>query len=354
MKIGKFYKYSIGTILILTILFLFSYMPFLVLMLRIIVKLIFYPFIFAGFFYYMLRPIIRFLDRKNISRNISVLIVFLSILIVLVAAGIYGGVSIKEEFSSFSKELLGKSEKLLKNTQEIFKNNLHQFVDIEKLKEKSLGFLESGLRGAKGSTVTIINRISEFISMILLIPVVLFFLLKDDKKFVHNFFKSFPLKNKEKTKIVLRHIDQTLSTYILSRLIVSFVIGILTFIGYLIIKLPSAFILSVLTGALSIIPMVGPIISILPALIIALGGGISLIVKVVIITFIVQQVEGNLITPKVIGENLKIHPLTIIFLVIISITLLGFIGGLISVPVYAVLKVIIKDINEFKTMNELK
>ncbi|MCY6369384.1 AI-2E family transporter [Clostridium ganghwense] len=347
MKLNRFYKYSIGIILILIIMLLFSYMPFLVEALEILIRLIFYPFIIGGLLYYMLRPIIRFFDSKNVNRNISVLIVFLLIVSIFAVIGVYGGVSIREQFLEFSKDILDKFQEIRKNAEGILKNRFDLFINVEDLKERAWGFLESGLRGAKTGTVKIISRITNFISIILLIPIVVFFLLRDDEKLSKNFFKNFSLKNEKKFKIVLKHIDKTLSTYISGRLIVCIVIGIFTFIGYLIIKLPNYFILSIITMIFSIIPVVGPIISIIPALIIAAGGGLTLIVKVLIVTFIVQQIEGNLVTPKVIGENLQIHPLTIIFLVVVSVTLLGFIGGLISIPVYAVIKVIIRDVNEF-------
>lgn len=354
MKLNRFYKYSIGIILILIIMFLFSYMPFLVDALEILIRLIFYPFIIGGLLYYMLRPLIRFFDSKNINRNISISIVFLLIVSVFAAIGVYGGVSIREQFLNFSEDILDKFEEIRENAEGILKNRFDSFMAVEDLKERALGFLESGLRGAKTGTVKIINRIINFISIILLIPIVVFFLLRDDEKLSKNFFKSFSLKHEKEVKTTLKHIDETLSTYISGRLIVCIAIGIFTFIGYLIIKLPNSFVLSIITMIFSIIPVVGPIISIIPALIIAVGGGMALIVKVLIVTFIVQQIEGNLITPKVIGYNLKIHPLTIIFLVVVSVTLLGFIGGLISIPVYAVIKVIIKDVNELKRIKELK
>lgn len=354
MKLNRFYKYSIGIILILIIMFLFSYMPFLVEALEILIRLIFYPFIIGGLLYYMLRPLIRFFDSKNINRTISVLIIFLLIAGVFAAIGIYGGVSIREQFLKFSKDILDKFEEVRKNAEGIFKNRFDLFMSVEDLKERAFGFMESGLRGARKSTVKIITRITNFISIILLIPIVVFFLLRDDEKLSEDFFKSVSLKHEKEFKTILKHIDETLSMYISGRLIVCIAIGIFTFIGYLIIKLPNSFVLSIITMIFSIIPVVGPIIGIIPALIIAAGGGLTLIIKVLIVTFIVQQIEGNLITPKVIGYNLKIHPLTIIFLVVVSVTLLGFIGGLISIPVYAAIKIIIKDVSEFKRIKELK
>lgn len=354
MKINKFYKYTIGIILILIIIFLLKSMPFLSEALDMLIRLIFVPIIIGGFFYYILRPFVRFFQSKNINRSFSILIVFSLIIVGLVLITVYGGVSIKQEFSKFFTDILNKFEIIKKDASGIFKGKFDSIMSMQNIEEQALGFLESGLRGAKKGTISIINKISNFGSIIILTPFVIFYLLKDGESFVKIFLKLIPLKYREETEKVLIDADEILSTYISGRLIVAVVLGILTFIGYLIIKLPNAFVLSIITMIFSIIPMVGPIISLIPALIFAITADIYMVIKVLVVVSVVQQIEGNFITPKVIGDNLKIHPLTIIFLVIVSISLLGFIGALIAIPLYAVIKVIIKDVYEFKRMKELK
>jgi predicted PurR-regulated permease PerM len=261
---------------------------------------------------------------------------------------VYGGMLIKEQFSIFFVDMLNKIETFSKSSEGILKEIFDFVMAIENVEEKVLGFLESGLRGAGEGTISIINKISNFSSIAILVPFVIYYFLKDEESFVKSFLKIISLKHRDEAKKILRDVDKILSLYISSRLIVAVVIGVLTFIGFLIIGLPNAFVLSIIAMMFSIIPIVGPIISILPALVLAITTGISMIIKVVAVAFLVQQIEGNFITPKILGDTLDIHPLSVFFIVIVAIALFGFIGALICIPLYAIIKVVIKDIYEYK------
>ena len=95
---------------------------------------------------------------------------------------------------------------------------------------------------------------------------------------------------------------------------------------------------------LSIIPLIGPFIGILPAIFIGWTVGPLMILKVLLVLVITQQLEGNVVRPKVMGKRLNIHPIVIIFLVIIAVTLYGFIGAFFAIPLYGVLRIIIKNL----------
>ena len=147
---------------------------------------------------------------------------------------------------------------------------------------------------------------------------------------------------------LLLDIDENLQVYIGGRLLVVLVLGLLTFTGYLIVGLPNALILAIIAAITSIIPIIGPIIGILPAIFIALTVNLILTLKVLIVMIIVQQLEGNVIQPNIQGGRLNIHPLVVIFLVIIYILLFGFLGALFAVPSYVVFRVVISDLRNME------
>lgn len=118
-------------------------------------------------------------------------------------------------------------------------------------------------------------------------------------------------------------------------------VGTFTFIGYLIIDMPYAFLLGFIAGVTTLIPYLGPYIGIAPALFVAITQGWGKVVLVIVVVIIVQQVDGNLIYPNVIGRSLSIHPLTIIVLLLVAGNLFGLLGTILAVPVYAVAKTLV-------------
>lgn len=127
---------------------------------------------------------------------------------------------------------------------------------------------------------------------------------------------------------------------LLSAVLVSFCIGVMLFIGYLIIDLDYSMLLAIFSMLTNVIPFIGPILAITPALIIACIDSPMMVVKVLIVMMIVQQIEGHIISPQVMGKKLEIHPLTIISLLLAAGRIGGVLGLIIAVPVYAVIKVI--------------
>ncbi|WP_256333966.1 AI-2E family transporter [Jeotgalicoccus aerolatus] len=136
------------------------------------------------------------------------------------------------------------------------------------------------------------------------------------------------------------------------QLLVSLVVGILLLIGYLIIGLDYAFLLALIGVVTNVIPFLGPYIAVIPAIIIALFQDPIMAVYVGIIMLIAQQIEGNLITPNVMGNALSVHPLTVITLILAAGNIAGIWGIILAIPFYAVVKTIV--INIYEKRQEIK
>ena len=124
-------------------------------------------------------------------------------------------------------------------------------------------------------------------------------------------------------------------------------VGSLTFIGYLIIQMPYALLLGVVAGILNIVPYLGPWLGVLPAIIVALTVSFPKAIAVAVVVIIVQQVDSNLLYPNVIGKTLQIHPLTIIVLLLVAGNMFGFLGIVLAIPGYAVVRTIIQYLVSF-------
>ncbi|TBW68083.1 AI-2E family transporter, partial [Staphylococcus epidermidis] len=135
---------------------------------------------------------------------------------------------------------------------------------------------------------------------------------------------------------LLKDLNYTLKSYIQGQVTVSVILGIILYIGYTIIGLPYTPLLVLFAGVANLIPFLGPWLSFTPAAILGIIDGPSTFIWVCIITLIAQQLEGNVITPNVMGKSLSMHPLTIIVVILAAGDLGGFTLILIAVPLYAV------------------
>ncbi|KYO64555.1 hypothetical protein ATZ99_19910 [Thermovenabulum gondwanense] len=207
--------------------------------------------------------------------------------------------------------------------------------------------LESGLALFLQNTVNLlIHGISSFFSSIILGPIIGFYLLKDFKKIKKNIEDILPEKYRLLIFPFLNKIDFALGKYIRGQLIVCFFIGVLTTLILYIFKIEFALLIGILAGVTNIIPYFGPIIGALPAVIIALMKCPQKIPWVLLSLFIIQQVESGIISPWIMGENLNLHPLTVIFSLMVGGTFFGIWGLILSIPMAAVLKLLINSYNK--------
>lgn len=133
-------------------------------------------------------------------------------------------------------------------------------------------------------------------------PFILFYLLKDDRIFHKKFMSIMPKAYIKEIRDGLRDIDKVLSMYISSQLLVSFILGVIMFIGYLIIGLPNALLMAFCNDN-KYNSILGPFLGAAPAVLMALTIDMKMVLKVIILAVIVQQAEGDLITPKLSGIN---------------------------------------------------
>ena len=134
--------------------------------------------------------------------------------------------------------------------------------------------------------------------------------------------------------------NDTMSSYIAGLEIECLFVAVFTSLGYLLIHQPLALVLGIVAGLCNIIPYIGPYIGIAPALFVSLTMAPQKLILVIIVVIVVQQIDGNVIYPNIIGKTLQIHPLTIILLLLAAGHIAGIAGMILCIPFYAVLKTI--------------
>ena len=330
------------------------------------------PLAIAAILSYLLAPIVnwtrkRFLRNVKNSRTWAILIVFsvTSIVALLVALAII--IPASHELS----RLFDKKAEIIENAQK----QLTEFnIGIASLEDKfgtpnkdssSSDDPETGesqlwnkfiqWANSPETTTSLINFVGKaangFIGILgylvgfFLIPVYLFFFLRDSAFIERYWDKYIPLKDssfKDEIVSVVKEINVYLAAYFRGQVVVSFIDGALTGVILMILGLDYALVIGVSLAILGVIPFVGFILTAIPALLIALaqtGGPSAMVVLAVFIA--VQQFDGLVIQPKIVGESVGLHALTVIFSVLCwSLVIGGILGALLAVPLTASIKVL--------------
>ncbi|MGE6379460.1 AI-2E family transporter [Peribacillus muralis] len=347
MWINKpFFKYACAIILIILIIFLLGKIEYVLQPLQNIIAAMFFPIILAGLLYYVLRPVVNLLT-EFIPRTISIFTVFLIILGLIGSVSYFGSPIVVDQFQKLSEDLPNKVKEISKESEDMIQENDFGIVNTEAIKENAGKHLKEFSEKLLVNVTTVFTTITSVLTVLIITPFILFYFLKDGDKLRPFLLKYIPSEVEAEGNTILKDVDKTLSTYIIGQFIVSLVIGTLMYIGYLIIDLDYALVLALLAMIFTVVPFLGPLISILPALFIALQQDVGMAVKVLIVLTIVQQVEGHLVTPNIMGKRLNIHPLTIILLLLAAGSIYGFIGILIAIPTYSVVKTILGNFRKF-------
>lgn len=189
--------------------------------------------------------------------------------------------------------------------------------------------------------------ISNNIISLLIVPILIYYFLCDGNKIYNKILLILPTEKRGIIKKILNDIDKILTRYITSQLILSGLIGILTFISLLILKVKFPLWISILNAILNIIPYFGAFFGAIPAIIVALLDSPMKALWVSLGMFIIQQIEGNILSPKITGDSTDMHPMVIIILLLIGDRFGGFIGMILVVPIAVIIKVLYDDINYY-------
>ena len=190
-------------------------------------------------------------------------------------------------------------------------------------------------------------KFSDNIISFAIIPIMIYYFLCDGNKIYTKSLLLLPTEKRGITKKIIKDIDRVLTRYITSQLLLSGVIGALTFILLLIFKIKFPLWISILNAILNIIPYFGPIFGAIPAVIVALLDSPIKAIWVIIGMFIIQQIEGDILAPKMTGDSTDMHPFVIIILLIAGDNFGGFIGMILAVPIAVIIKVLYDDINYY-------
>lgn len=296
---------------------------------------------------------------KKKSRALSILTVYLIVLIIIIIAMNFIIPTLATSITDLANNIVGYYNTTIANFENIPEDSFLRKIDINKIADilsniKIEDFInfDTITQYAKGALGIANGILDFFISLIVSVYILLerTQILAFMKKLANAIFK-------EKTyKAIGKYFNNTneiFFKFLSSQLLDGFIVGILTSIAMLILDVKYAILLGFLIGLSNLIPYFGAIIGVVVSIIITIfTGGIPKAIWLAIIVIILQQVDANIINPKIVGNSLQISPLLVIFAVTIGGAYFGILGMFLAVPVFTVLKVIIEDYIDYR--NQIK
>ncbi|MDF2921818.1 MAG: rane protein [Paenibacillaceae bacterium] len=329
---------------------IFSQIPFIFKPLTALMHTVALPVILSGVGYYLLNPLVDYLERRcRLKRSFGVIVLYLLIaggitLILLTVIPIIRTqvVELSDNFPRYSEQIQSQFYNLVGSD---FFEWLQRTTGADfSIAENVAGWGSSILQGTVNGVSSFVGALTQVVLGLITTPFILFYLLQDGKKLPDYMIRFVPTRLQKRTRQVMAEMNSQIASYIRGQIIVSCCIGMLLYIGYIIIGLKYALVLAIVAACTAVVPYLGPAIAITPALIVAMVTSPFMLLKMVVVWTAVQLVEGKFISPQIMGKTLRVHPVTIIFVIVFAGKLFGIVGIILAVPGYAVLKVVMTHI----------
>lgn len=334
---NKLIRYFIIAIVSLLLVYFICTNP----ILKEVIKTAFIAFVLA----YSLKPVQGKLMEKGIGKKLSSIILLMAVLLVIVLIFVFLIPNVIKEALNLGHtfdEMEGFIKNLNKSIENLSNNRyLKNFINIalKKGEKIALAFFSKFFDGIFEKTGNIFS--------LAVIPILIYYILADGDILSKSLIFLIPIRKRSITRKLCKDINIVLSKYILSQLLLSAIISVLTFIVLIILDISFPLMLSLLNGIFNIVPYFGPLLGSLPSVIIALLDSPRKAIWAIILLNLIQQIEGDIIAPKITGDTVNIHPLFIILLLIAGGKVGGFVGMVMAVPVAVIIKVIIEDLDYY-------
>lgn len=301
------------------------------------------PVLISSLIFYIIRPLNEVFLNRRISEGKSSLLTLVICTFILTGLISYFSKYAYTQFEQLTKQLLSNINN--KDNIDGYLDKINKFVNLSEIYSLAATSVRNYIQHIGQGFRRIINYFMNAFSMIFLIIVIVFYMLKDGRRFKDKILSLAPKRYKSLLEELLSDSDTILSHYVTGQAKIALSLAIMIFIGYKIIGIPNALLLSIITFILAFMPFVGFFISMIIPTVIALSIGMPTFLKLLVVFIIVQTLKGRVVVPAIMAKTMKIHPLTVIFLVIGAIAAAGPFAAFAVVPIYAIVKNAINLIN---------
>lgn len=315
-----------------------------------------FPFVVAFCFAYILDPVIDKMESARVNRSAAIVILLVALFAVLAAVAAFVWPIMWSQVRTLAANapryveiVEGKIGPMIDSVPNINRG------DVEAAMRDWMGAMGdaplSALKGAAGwiwsGLTTMVGKVAALFNLVV-IPVATFYLLRDFDNITAAISKRIPLDRRERVLGFFRKVDSALSSFFRGQLIVALIMAIMLSTGLLFIGTPMGLLIGVVAGLANIVPYLSIVVGLAPALLLTWlqFGDLWSPLMVLALFSAAQALEGFVISPKVLEEAVGLHPVAVIAALLIGGSFFGFIGVLIAVPVAAVVKVTLMEMDE--------
>lgn len=291
---------------------------------------------------FLLGPLVDRLEGRGVPRLLAILLIYLTILGALTGGALLliGPLTAQVQGLSTTLPTLLSSESDAQTQIDQFLHQIGLPVSVAALRDQLAGNLASAGSSLLGGTLTALTGLVGLVTDLFLVLAITFYLLLDGNNMHTWALRLLPTALRERWFFIEATLNRVLGGYIRGQIIVSLTVGIAAGLGSALLGVHYPLVIGLLAFLFEFIPMVGPILGMVPAVLLALFQPLPLVVWVIIYFIVLQQVESNVIVPRVSGQAVGLHPLGVLLALLAGVELGGLGGALLAVPVAGVLYVI--------------
>lgn len=306
------------------------------------------PLVIAVILAYVLNPPVRFLTaRTRLSRTLAVASVYLALVVILSLVLVAFVPSLTQQVKSINLDF----QNIVEGISRFFERPLFIFgfyIDLLDVYQEVSGTLQSIVSPLASRTVTVLISLASGLAWFIFVLIVSFYLLKDADKLSRSLNALVPADYRDEVRRLVKEISAIWNAFFRSQLVLCAVIGTLVGVTMRVVGVSNALILGIIAGVLEIIPNIGPAISAIPAVLIAYFQGSTYLplsngwfaLLVIGLYVVIQQLENNILVPRIIGRSLNLHPLVVIVGAIAGANLAGILGIFLAAPILASLRIV--------------
>ncbi|MBA3969021.1 MAG: AI-2E family transporter [Gemmatimonadetes bacterium] len=315
---------------------------------------LFAPFILAWVLAYVLRPVADALERRRVPRGLAVLLLVVPVLTGIALAIVFGAPALRDQVERFvanAPALVERGQRELARRDIPFLDERGLLAQIQNIRPEQVStFLESQreeiARRAWSAVLGVgrgLGTVFTILGFFFLTPILAFYLLRDYHQINLRLAGMIPPAQRERAMRFLQGYDQLLAKYLRGQVLAAAIIGTLIGFGLWVAGFPYALALGVVAGVFNVVPYLGLIATLFPALLIALFSGavVASLIKLALVIGIVQVLEQAVISPRIVGESVGLHPVWLILSLAVGGYFFGFVGLLLAVPVAVLVKLLL-------------
>lgn len=289
--------------------------------------------LFAVVLAFVLAPLVSRIERTVRVRAVAVAVTFVLALAVLFATLALLAAPLVQESARLSQALPGYVTQLQSGAPVTVLG--YQLPD--EVRQRAGAALASIGGGFAEQAVTIVVRLLSAIVDVFLVLVIALYLLLDTRRMRAFFLRLLPLRQRAHAERVEAEVVRVFGAYVRGQLVLALLVGVASTLALLLLGVPYAIVLGVLAGILELVPMLGPILGAIPAVLVALFQPFPLVLWVIVAFIVIQQLEANLLVPRISGHAVGLHPLAAMLALIAGLEIGGIVGALFAVPLAGIL-----------------